>query len=281
MIEVVFISLFYLIIGSIEDLKKHEVYDFLNFSYLILMCIVFFINFLFNDFIKNNFLSIVLNIGVLIGFSLIMYFFNQWGGGDAKLMFGLSIALTLLNVKYYDFLFNLIFFGGIYSLICLFYYIFKSFKQIREKLYEKIKIIYLIILLNFIALMFLFLSENFYLRYLSLLVILISILLSLIYVAKISEEYLFKKEVKVNDLTEGDWVVGSIVFENEKLYDPKKENGISLSSIKKLKKLVKEEKIENIFTIKTGIAYFPAIFLAFVFSFLGYSTFNYFLSIFI
>lgn len=281
MIEVIFISLFYLIIGSIEDLKKHEVYDFLNFSYLILMCIVFLINFLFKDYIKNNFLSIIINIGVLIVFSLIMYFSNQWGGGDAKLMFGLSIALSLLNVKYYDFLFNLIFFGGIYSIICLFYYIFKSFKQIKAKLYEKIKIVYLIILLNFVAFMFLFLSNNFYLRYLSLLVILISVLLSLIYIAKISEEYLFKKEVKVSDLTEGDWVVGSIIFENEKLYDSKKENGISLSSIKKLKKLVKDEKIKNSFVIKTGIAYFPAIFLAFVFSILGYSTFNYFISIFI
>lgn len=276
MIEVLLISIFYLLIGSIEDIKKHEVYDYLNFSYFFIMLIILMINFVFSNI---NIIDSFLNIFIIVLFGFIMYFFNQWGGGDAKLMFGLSMAVTLLGIKYYDFLFNLVIAGGIYSMLCLFYYITKSFSKIKYKLVEQKKKIIFLLVLDFVS-MFVFFSVNIYIiNYFAMLFVVISFMVFIIYLAKLSEEYLFKKEVGIEDVVEGDWIIEHINYENETLYDPKKENGIPLSTIKRIKLLVKDGKIDNKFFVKNGIAYFPGIFGGFILSVLGYSFFDLFISL--
>ena len=83
--------LIYFAIASIEDIKKREVYDYINFSlvFFILICAVF------HSFIIESTEPIKhAGFGLLIGFALgvILFYFGIWGGGDAKFILGFGAA---------------------------------------------------------------------------------------------------------------------------------------------------------------------------------------------
>lgn len=75
------------IIASYEDIKKREVYDYLNF-FLVFLVITFA---LFNSLILNSFDPIkYVGFGLILGFLIgsILFYMGIWGGGDAKFLIG-------------------------------------------------------------------------------------------------------------------------------------------------------------------------------------------------
>ena len=101
-----FLTLFYFIVNSYEDLKKREVWDFLNFSFIFLLIIlgVFYSIFFDIDFIQMFFLY------GFLSFSLgsFLYLCRLWGFGDVKFLiwFGFVISFIhskFLNIQNYNF----------------------------------------------------------------------------------------------------------------------------------------------------------------------------------
>ncbi len=81
----------YFTIASIEDIKKREVYDYVNFSlaFFILVCAIF-----HSLIIESTEPIKHAGFGLLIGFALgvILFYFGIWGGGDAKFILGFGAA---------------------------------------------------------------------------------------------------------------------------------------------------------------------------------------------
>ncbi|MFW6285871.1 MAG: prepilin peptidase [Nanoarchaeota archaeon] len=112
---VLFVIFFYFIIASLEDIKKREVYDYLNYSLIFFILSVG----IFDSILNYSFepLKYVL-FGLIVGFAIgsMLYYIGIWGGGDAKFLIGFSGAVFYLmeivpSIKYssqiYDFiLFN-------------------------------------------------------------------------------------------------------------------------------------------------------------------------------
>ncbi len=109
-----------LLLASIQDFRKREVPD--SISYILIagaLLLSFIYSIVYNT--VSNLIYIPLSMLLLFGFSYFMYRLGQWGGGDVKLMLGLSIIFNSLNLfsdKSFIALFiNILLFGGIYGLI--------------------------------------------------------------------------------------------------------------------------------------------------------------------
>ncbi len=134
----IFSLLIFLSIASYLDFKKREVEDWLNYG------------FLFFAFFYNSLLSVVgwnysyivfslIGFGIAYLISLLLFYTNQWGGGDAKAFIafgafvGLPINFDAFNIiKYHQLRFDLIFrfnsrtsnlFGNIFHLSTHFDYL--------------------------------------------------------------------------------------------------------------------------------------------------------------
>lgn len=88
---VLLLTIFTFILASIEDIKKREVYDFLNFGYFFAVMAIIIV-----DTIASSSLTpLILGVfGTVAGFFLgaLFYYFGTWGGGDAKFMIGLGAS---------------------------------------------------------------------------------------------------------------------------------------------------------------------------------------------
>lgn len=89
-IVLIFLLVFF-VLASYEDIKKREVYDYLNFSLVFIILIISIID----SLISNSFDPIKFVIfGLLVGFAFgsLLYYLGVWGGGDAKFMLGFGAS---------------------------------------------------------------------------------------------------------------------------------------------------------------------------------------------
>lgn len=111
MIEYLVLTLIFLyfIIASFEDIKKREVYDYINFSLSFFLIIIS----IFHSILINSIDPIkYVGFGLLIGFSLgsALYYLGIWGGGDAKFLIGFSASsYYLLNFVHINSKYQMIF----------------------------------------------------------------------------------------------------------------------------------------------------------------------------
>ena len=106
--------------ASISDFKSREVPDSISYILIIgsfLLVLAYSIEYK----TISNLLYMPLSILLIAGFSYIMYRIGQWGGGDVKLLFGLSLVFTSLNLfsntSFVALLINILLFGGVYGLL--------------------------------------------------------------------------------------------------------------------------------------------------------------------
>ena len=85
------IVLIVFILASYEDIKKREVYDFLNFGFLFSIIIVGVVDsLLISSFEPVKYVGIGLLVGFLLG--TLLYYAGLWGGGDLKFLIGFGAA---------------------------------------------------------------------------------------------------------------------------------------------------------------------------------------------
>lgn len=99
MIDVLILILILVVfsLASYEDIKKREVYDYLNYFLVFAVLTLSIVHSVFSD--SSDPLKFV-GFGLLVGFALgsLLYYFGIWGGGDAKFLIGFSASsYYLLN----------------------------------------------------------------------------------------------------------------------------------------------------------------------------------------
>lgn len=89
------ITLFFFTIASIEDFKKKEIYDYINFLYaIIILSLAIIHSFYLDSFDPIKYAGFGLILSFLIGG--ILYLLGIWGGGDAKFLIGFGASLPYL-----------------------------------------------------------------------------------------------------------------------------------------------------------------------------------------
>lgn len=271
-ILLIIITLITLVIASITDIKTREIPDFLNYSLLIT---VFFLKLLESIAIKSftPFLYAVLGFIMYFVIALFMYYTKQWGGGDSKLLMSLGIVFSQYPsffLSYFNpsmdlplllsMFLNILIFGSLYGMLFSAYTAIKNkdkfLAELKKAKLKKIRY-YLILSLAIVV------SSLFtHIMILKLFIISISLLITLIpyllIFIKTIEKSCMIKNIPINNLTEGDWIVNDIYSKNKIVYS-KKSLGVTLDQISIIKKL----KIKTI-TIKEGIPFTPAFLIAFI-----------------
>ena len=265
----VIISLIWLSYSSYSDFKTHEVDDWISYS-LIIIALAFY---LIKSFLLNDLSFILQSLFGLLTFYLLgslMYYLRQWGGGDVKLLGALGALFPVYPrglLNYFNpnldlpflliLILNLIIFGALYSLFYSFCLVVKNEGKIKFDF--KIKKVYLYI--AFLFLLIALLSNDLILRILiSLLALLILIYPYMRNYIKLVEKNLMIKKIRVNKLTEGDWVIENIYYKEKLIYN-KNNPGITLENIK----LFKKYKIKNVL-IKEGLPFIPSFLIALIVS---------------
>jgi prepilin signal peptidase PulO-like enzyme (type II secretory pathway) len=181
-----------------------------------------------------------------------MYVSGQWAGGDVKLMLGLAMLFTAIDLSnpfsFANLFFNILIFGGLYGLVGTIIFGIIKFKELRKFLY-----FYDIgILIGGVAIILLIL----YLlpvpvNYLAASAIALLVLMRYIYV--VAENLMFVN-VSINKLTEGDWLAHDVVDDNGKTIVTKRNTGLVQEDIDKLRKSTVKSVL-----VKMGMPFVPGI----------------------
>ncbi|MBI2106084.1 prepilin peptidase [Candidatus Woesearchaeota archaeon] len=275
-IEVILLILAFIvtIIAVISDIKTTEIPDYSNYFLIFSAILVR----LIYSFSTNNWIFILealKTFPVIFILSLLMYKLNQWGGGDVKLLFGLSIAFAtypLFLLKFFSpklillpfpliIFLNVLIIGAAYSFtyaVILAVINMKNFSRkfisiLKEKRKTQIKIFVAAVLLILIS----FRTDE------KIIPISISIFLFIIFyvhvfIASVEKSCLIKT-IPVSKLLEGDWILNDIFYNNKIIYRAKQQ--LTGQQIEKIKRA----KIEKVL-VKQGIVFSPAILIALIVS---------------
>lgn len=272
-----------LLIATVTDLKKSEVPDYLNWLFLAFAVFVKIIT----SIIANDF-SIILNsllvFVIIFAIGIVLYYGQALGGGDIKLLFGLSIAFSSMpyffeqkisNISIgngpfiFSFILNALLIGAIYGLLFSLYVIIKNkrnflrFKQkfinslTKKDLFFKILFWTCVVIGIFMLLMATFTPVLTFLA----LTIFISPIIFLL-VKTVEQEFLIKN-ITSGELSEGDWLINAIKTK-DRVINPS-IHGLTNSQIAYLRKNYKG-KIK----IRFGLPFVPCFFLSIILTlFLG------------
>ena len=258
----IILALIWLIIASIQDIKKREVDNWVSFS-LIVFALAYraFYSTLNNDL--WFFLYGLIGLAVFIVLGYLFYYARIFAGGDAKLLMGLGAVLPLSSGIFYNlillgcFVLVFLFIGGIYGLIFSSVLTLKNkerfVKEFRKQFKLRKNLLYVFLPLFFISLISPFYFNDNLLFVLPFLFLLSPMLL--IY-AKAVEESCMIVSVSSKKLTAGDWLYEEVKI-GKKIIKPYWE-GLSEEEVKILKAYNKKIKI------KQGIPFIPVFLFSFV-----------------
>jgi len=261
-----FILLTSLFIATITDLRSTEVPDILSYATIAAGIGLATLHSILNESI-TPFLSSIAGLTIYGTIGLSLFYLGQWGGGDAKLMIGAGALIggsTNLLSPFIAYPISIMIMGGLYSLV------WSSALAIRhrETIYTHLRKTYahrgiltaqaLLILTALLIVTGGVISRNVNLYASIILALAIPTTLVLFLTLKIVEKHCFRKTIPANKLMEGDWILHAITKNGKTLYTPK-NIGITKEEIKKLQ----DHNISRI-TIKYGIPFVPALFLAYI-----------------
>lgn len=138
------LGLIWIMLAAIYDWKTTEIPDWLNFSLVIFALGIRFFYSLFSAGNFNFFYQGLIGFGIFLVIGNLMFYGRIFGGGDAKLMYGLGAILPFSNNLFTNleifisFLFLFLFAGGIYGLFAATYIALKN----RKKFWKKLKILF-------------------------------------------------------------------------------------------------------------------------------------------
>lgn len=258
------------VLGSIRDFQIREVPDTLNYSLLVFALSYF----LYKSIIELSFTPILQSLaGLLVAFvfSMTLFYFGQWGGGDAKMLWGVGAALgfPIQNIMLQNdlvlFILLAMICGAIYGLIWMAVLAIKNFKSFKNSFKEKFfdekyafyKKLYFVLSAVLILLVFLF-NPFIEILFLTILLVISIPLMFLVSISvKIIEDKCMIKKISTSKLVEGDWIVSSHKIKGKLLEIPR--TGIEKEQIDALKKANIKQVI-----VKEGIPFVPSFLFAFI-----------------
>ncbi|MBU1199847.1 MAG: A24 family peptidase [Nanoarchaeota archaeon] len=268
------VGLLVLIVASISDIKTREVPDWLNFGLIAFAIGGSVILSIYHGYIHIFWNAVIgLAAGLVIG--LVMFYSGQWGGGDSKLIFGLS-ALIGLSLSDFSrtipllvmFFINILLVGAIYGLFftiikaAAHYKAFKEAADIKSKTKKIIITRILFLILGVLSFIFLLATRSNESIILFGFVVVLFIFFYLWLFVSLVEKVCMIQQMKVKDLTEGEWIINPVKKANKIILHPTKI-GITMKQIA----LLKRHKIQNV-TIKVGIPFVPSFLIAYVLTFI-------------
>lgn len=243
-----------LLIASISDFRKREVPDSLSY---ILIAGSLFLSFLYSIAYNtiSNLVYMPVSILVLFGFAYFMYRSGQWGGGDVKLIFGLSTVFTSLNMfsnrSFIALFINVLLFGGVYGIFATIFIGLVKIKKLKEHFkYYDLPFFLLMISTIVLSILFLPIPLNFFIALAAFM------LFSMRLIFLVANNLMYVTE-KISKLTEGDWLVESPKDERGKNIVPARNTGLTLADIEKLK-----NSAAKTVQIKIGLPFVPGILIA-------------------
>lgn len=263
MTEIVFLvvlALVWLIFASIQDLKKREVANWLNFS-----LIIFALGFrIFHSLFTNDFNFLyqgLFGLAVFFAIGNFLYYGRMFAGGDAKLMIALgaiipfSESFSTNSILFASFFLVFMFVGGFYGMGWSLYLPFNNIKGYKEdfsRLFKQNRRINLFLMFVGILIM----ALGFYESSLFYIGIFFFVLPYLYVHARAVDESCLVREVKPNELVEGDWLFKSIKIGNKTI--KAKWEGLTEEQIKAIKK--RKNKVK----IRQGIPFVPVFLMSFL-----------------
>jgi len=258
MYEVIFLfslALIFIIFATVQDFRKREVADWLNYSLIIFALGFRFFYSLFNEDFSFFYQGL---IGFVIFFIIgnLFYYSRLFAGGDAKLMIALGTILPIYSFYsnlylFLNFLLIFLVIGAIYSFSWVLFLSVKNFSRLKKEIslrYKKSrKINYLIMAVGLIILIF-----GFFYKFLFFIGIFIFIYpLLLLYTKSVDEACMIKK-INPKYLAEGDWLYKDIKIGNKIIRA--NWNGLTKKEIESIR------KNHKLVLIRQGIP-FTAVFL--------------------
>lgn len=252
------IALVWIVFASVQDLRKREVANWLNFS-LIAIALAYrgFYSIFNNDLMF--FVYGVLGFAVFFALGNLFYYSKVFAGGDAKLLFGLGAVLPFYGLwSFFDqgILFFILLFsvGALYSLIySLFIAISKRIMLVSEmKNFSKKNGKWFLVVPILVLFIIMLIEPLGFALVLSLLLLIFSFLF--VYLRGLDKCLIVL--TPASKLTEGDWLVEDI--RAGKKWIRQSVHGLSFSDIAILRKARKSVKI------KQGVPFVPAFLFAFL-----------------
>lgn len=250
----------WIVFAVVQDLKKREIANWLNFSLVIFALGFRFFYSLFQDNGFAFFYQGLIGFGIFFVIGNMLYYGKVFAGGDAKLMIALGAVIPfsenfLVNVDSLltFFLFFLIAgaFYGVFLGVILGIKNRKDFIREFSKQFKKNKcVFYIFIVLGIISLVLSFVQIFF--LYIG---ILMFILPYIYFSAKSIDESCMVKKVKTNLLMEGDWLYKDVRIGKRTL--KAKWGGLTKEEIRFLKKRKKE------ILIRQGIPFSPVFLISY------------------
>ena len=261
----IILGLIWIGFATIQDLKKREIANWLNFSLIIFALGFRFFYSLFSGMDSWEGFSFFYQgmIGLIIFFILgnLLYYGRIFAGGDAKLFIALGVILPFsksiignLNIFIGFFILFLII-GALYGIIVSSVLGIRNHKKFKKEFLKqfnkKKRIFYLFLIMGVLLIGFAFIEKIlFYLA------ILIFISPYLYIAAKSIDEVCMIKKVKSSDLTEGDWLYKNLRIGKKVIKTT--WNGLSKEDINFIKKHKKQV------LIRQGIPFTPVFLISFL-----------------
>ncbi len=256
------LAVIWIIIAIIQDFRKREVANWLNFS-LIAIALAYraFVSVFFENYLY--FINGLLGFAIFFLLANLFYYGRVFAGGDAKLLMGLGAVLPFSFFLYENlqiflyFIILLLFTGSIYGLTYSFVLSYKNRKKFIKEFFKQFdknkKVFKIFIFLAALVLIFVLFMEMYLFVWFSLIVLIFPFLY--IY-AKAIEESCMVRSKHTRELTLGDWLYKPVKV-GKKRIKPNWE-GLSDKELKILK------KVRRKVLVKEGIPFTPSFLLAFL-----------------
>ena len=263
MFQVLFLfvpALIWIVFAVVQDLRKREIANWLNFSLIIFaMGFRFFYSLFSNDF--GLFYQGILGLMIFFLLGNLLYYGRMFAGGDSKLLIALGAILPIsdsffTNVKFFSiFLIIFLLIGAIYSLVGSLILSFNNFLAFRKEFKNQIrKNKKFTIPIMFFALIIM--SLGFMESLLFLLGILIFLAPYLYIYAKAIDESCMIKKISTKNLMEGDWLYKDVRVGKQIIKAT--WNGLDKEEIKQLK------KYHKFVLVRYGIPFSPVFLISFL-----------------
>ncbi len=258
------LALVWMTFAVVQDLKKREIANWVNFSLIIFALGFRFFYSLFNGVEDgtgfNFFFQGLIGLGIFFILGNLLYYCRMFAGGDAKLLFALGAILPFsesfaVNLKIFIFFLILFLFSGaVYGAFVSITLIFSNFRKFKKEFAKQFKQMKTLFILSaFLSLFFIILGfSDSFMIYFGILIFIIPYFYAS---AKSIDEICMIKKISPKNLTEGDWLYNDVRIGNRII--KKSWDGLTKDEIKFLKK-------EKYVLIRQGIPFSPAFLISFL-----------------